>query len=106
MSTATSNPYQIFSDLKHAGWFRDFTSSPGGFSCVPVADAPALGSHPGGVLFAGAWTAPDGTMMFQRSNMDRSITTVIIDPLGNILHSFWRASLVEACDHLQTLNLI
>jgi hypothetical protein len=104
MSTLASS-YAIFTEFTQAGWKRDFDTSPGGFLCVEVDGAPSLGSNPGGVLFAGCWTRPDGLSLFQRSNMDRSVTTIVIDPYGNTLHDFRRASLAEACDHIRSLNL-
>jgi hypothetical protein len=106
MTTAALNPYQIFVNLKQAGWHRDFDTSPGNNLCVPVSNAPALGSHPGGVLFFGAWTKPDGTTLFQRSNMDRSVTTIMLDPMGNVIHSFKDASLADSSDHLIRLKIV
>jgi len=105
MSVSTQ-PYAIYTELVKAGWKRDFEISAGGFLIVEVDDAPSLGSHPGGVLFAGCWTRQDGLSILQRSNMDRSVTTVVIDPYGAVKHEFRRATLVEASDHLLTLNLI
>jgi hypothetical protein len=98
--------YAAFAQLRQAGWFRNFDTSPGDNLIVAVAGAPAIGSHPGGVLFAGSWTKPDGTTLFQRSNMDRSVTTVVIDPQGAITHNFWNATLVESSDEIIKRNII
>jgi hypothetical protein len=107
MSTAT-DPYIAYKNLNQAGWHRNFqiSQSGKGLLCVPVADAPSLGGSPGGFLWFGHWTKPDGTSIFQRSNMDRSETTVIFDPMGNVLHEFKRPTLIEAGDHIITLNII
>lgn len=78
-----TNPYAIFNKLRQAGWRHDFDTSPGNNLIITVDGAPPIGSHPGGVLFAGCWTRQDGLSVFQRSNMDRSITTVVIDPYGS-----------------------
>ena len=105
MST-TTNPYDIYADFARAGWKRDFDLSAGNFLIIEVDDAPALGSHPGGVLFAGCWTRPDGLSVFQRSNMDRSVTTVVIDPYGAILKQFRSATLVESVNELRKLQIV
>ena len=101
-----TNPYAIFNKLRQAGWRHDFDTSPGNNLIITVDGAPPIGSHPGGVLFAGCWTRQDGLSVFQRSNMDRSITTVVIDPYGALLHSFRHATLIEAGDAIDKLNLI
>jgi hypothetical protein len=109
MTTTTApNPYQIFIDLKQAGWFRNFnTSQEGkGHLFVPVPGAPKVGGGDADRFWAGAWTRQDGTTLFQRSNMDRSVTTIVIDPMGNVIHSFKDDSLAASSDHLSTLNLI
>jgi hypothetical protein len=105
-AVATRQTYSIFVDLKEAGWFRNFNTSEGGHLCMPVDGAPALGGSPGELLFAGSWTAPDGTTLFQRSNMDRSWTSVVIDPLGNVTHSFHSGTLIESAAHLRSLNIV
>jgi hypothetical protein len=105
-AVATRQTYSIFVDLKEAGWFRNFNTSEGGHLCMPVDGAPSLGSSRGELLFAGSWTAPDGTTLFQRSNMDRSWTSVVIDPLGNIVHVLSSKTLAESGDHLQMLNIV
>ena len=107
MSTATApNPYAIYNNLRRAGWKRDFDKSAGNNLVLPVTGAPPIGSHSGGMLFFGMWTSPDGTSLCQRSNMDRSVTTVVIDPMGAIIHSFHSATLIESTDTIDKLKLI
>ena len=104
MSTISVNPYAVFKDLRNAGWKRDFDKSGGNFLCVPISGAPPLGGNAaGGLLYAGAWSKPDGTMIFQRSNMDRSITTIVLDPMGVITHTFHDPTLWESCGEIRNL---
>jgi hypothetical protein len=99
-------PYSVFANLRKAGWFRNFDHSGGGHLCVSVFGAPKIGSSPGGRLFAGHWTKHDGTSIYQRSNMDRTWTTVVLDPNGNVAHSFITDTLSEAGDEIHKLNII
>lgn len=107
-STAATDPYAAYKNLKQAGWFRNFDVSQDGRGHLrtPVADAPALGGSPAGWLWFSHWTKPDGSSIFQRSNMDKSATTVIFDPMGNVLHEFQRKNLVEAGDQILALNIV
>jgi hypothetical protein len=108
MTTTAPAPYAIYSELKRAGWFRNFSTSQAGKGhlYIPVPGAPRLGGGEADRLWSGTWTKPDGTSIFQRSNMDRSVTTIVLDPLGNTLYDFRRATLADAADHLSTLNLV
>ena len=105
--TTKTNPYQIFTDLTKAGWKRNFDISPGGRDIViPVSGAPSIGSCPGDLLFAGCFTKQDGTSILMRSNMDRSITTFVLDPMGYLTHSFRHRHLYQAGDAIDKLNII
>ena len=110
MSTvAPTDPYAAYKILKQdPSWFRNFQVSQDGKGHlrVPVPGAPALGGSPANFLWASHWTKQDGSSIFQRSNMDKSETTVILDPMGNILHEFKRGTLIEAGKHILTLNII
>jgi hypothetical protein len=104
--TTTTYP-NLYAEMKKAGWYRGFDTSEGGHYCVTVPGAPPLGGNSDGdLLYAGHFTKPDGTTCYQRSNMDRSVTTIVIDPMGNTLHDFKRATLFEAVNHLLTLNVL
>lgn len=107
MSTiVTPNPYSIFNDMKKNGWYRDFDTSEGGHYCVTVQGAPPLGGNSdGNLLYFGNWTKPDGTTLFQRSNMDRSVSTIVFDPMGNIVHAFKCASLAQAAIQIHSLGI-
>jgi hypothetical protein len=107
MSTTTSsNPYTIFDAMPRAGWKRDFDKSKSGFLVVPVTGAPPIGSCPGDLLFCGHFTKPDGASIFMRSNMDASETVVVFGPYGQILHTIHTATLAEAGDAIDKLNII
>ena len=106
MSATMHRPYSLGQDLMKAGWKRDFDHSNGGFLCAPVPDAPSMGSHPGGLLWFGQYTKPDGTVLYQRSCMDRSIKTWITDPMGNTLHDVRHPSILASEDFIRSLNII
>lgn len=105
MSTTSSNPYQIFHDLSNAGWKHNFDISVAGNLCIPIEGAPSLGGSTGGYLYFGTYTAPDGTSLIQRSNMDRSVTTILMDPMGST--QVWKdASLIKSAERIEDLDLI
>ena len=61
-------------------------------------------------LFTGCTTTtitkPDGTVLYQRSCMDRSIKTWITDPMGNTLHDVRHNSILASEDFIRSLNII
>lgn len=101
-----SKQYSVYNELRDAGWKRNFDLSAGGHLCLPIDGAPSLGGSPGGLLYFGAWTAPDGTSLIQRSNMDRSVSTMLLDPYGRQLEFFISKTLIESADRIRDLDLI
>ena len=102
-SVANATPYNLNSKLRSEGWTLGFETSGGGHPCVTVPGAPSLGSSPGDLLFFGHWTKHDGTTIYNRSNMDRSITTIVLDPMGNIIHNIHTSTLWENTDEVRKL---
>jgi hypothetical protein len=105
--TTTATP-SIYTELKQAGWFRNFNTSQDGKGhlYVPVPGAPKLGGGESDRLWSGTWTKPDGTRLIQFSNMDRSVTTIVIAPDGIVSNVIYTATLIESVDEIRKLNII
>jgi hypothetical protein len=104
--SAVASPYTLDTKFKQAGWVKNFEVSDGGHNCVRVPGAPPLGSSPGGKLFVGHFTKPDGTRVIIESNMDRSMTSIVISPLGVVLHTIISDTLIEAEAEVIKLGVI
>ena len=102
---AAPKPYAYFNKLDRM-LKRDFDTSPAGHSYVAVAGAPSLGGSPGGYLYFGHWTLPDGSSLYMRSNMDRSVSTSLFDPMGRQVEFFVSDTLIEAEGRIQSMDLI
>jgi hypothetical protein len=100
-----ASPYTLDTEMRNAGWTKDFDISDGGFLCVKLDDAPSLGSATG-KLFTGRFTKDDGTRVTIDSNMDRSMTTVVLDPMGNVTHTAKHNTLIEAEAFVLSLNIL
>jgi hypothetical protein len=106
--TTTPNPYSIFTELRQAGWFRNFNVSQDGRGHlnVPVPGAPRVGRGDEGVLWFGHWTKLDGTTLYQRGNMDGSNTTIVLSPDGYVVDTIRADTLAESADEIRKLNVI